>query len=183
MSAGKLVRAIPVITDTRDLTSLLANWQNTIKQVLRVPTPPPCPQNFRALPIRGAIRLTWAPVNPAPTKGQLGQTGVGSDGYEILRSPSGDFTSDLTIIPMRDINQTQFDDPVGGAPTTVSYRIHTTAGTPRQAHAVAGPDSGTVKATSIDATDTATVGVIVQDNFTTDVTRATARLGRYRTTV
>lgn len=176
-------RTIPVVADERNLTTFLANWQNTIKQVIRTVTPPPCPQNFRALGVRGAIRLTWSPVNPGITRGQLGQGGIGADGYEILRSLSGDFTSDLVVIPLRDVNQTQYDDPVGGAATTASYRIHATAGTPRQSHAVAGPDSGTVRTTSIDATDTTTVGTMVHDKFTTDTTRATARIGRYKVTV
>lgn len=176
-------RTIPVVSDVRDLTSFLANWQNTMKQIVRTTTPPPCPQNFRVTGMRGAIRLTWAAVNPGTTKGQLGQGGIGADGYEILKSESGDFVTDLVVIPLRDANQTQYDDPVGGAVVTASYRIHATAGTPRQAHAVTGPDSGTVRTSSIDATDTVTVPTTVHDNYTTDLTRAIARLGRYKTTV
>lgn len=177
----KQPRVLPVIGDMGQLQSYLATWRSKINQSIRTTTPPPPPYNFTATGNRGTIQLTWSAIPAPAVKGQLGQNSGGPDGYEILRSLSGDFVSDLVTIPMRDINQTTYTDSVGGNVTTCSYRIHTTAGTPAKPHSITGPDSGVVKATSLDSNDTVTVPVTTRDQYLTDNIRATARLGRYKT--
>ena len=175
-------RVLPVISDTKQLQQYLVSWRSKLNQTLKTTTPPPPPFNFTATGVRGAINLAWSALNVgAVGKGQLGQNSGGPDGYEILKSASGTFGSDVVTIPLRDINQTSYTDPVGGNVTTVYYRIHATAGTPSSPHSVTGPDSGVVKATSIDSNDTVTTPVTTRDNYLTDSIRATARFGRYQT--
>ena len=173
-------RVLPVISDPNQLQQYLANWRSKLNQTLKTTTPPPPPFNFTATGIRGAIQLSWSAIQAPASKGQLGQNSGGPDGYEILKSASGTFGSDIVTIPLRDINQTSYTDAVGGNVTTCSYRIHTTAGTPSSPHSVTGPDSGVVKATSIDSNDTVTVPTTVRDQYLTDSIRATARFGRYQ---
>ena len=160
-------RALPIITSETDLKGFLANWKTTIRQTLRAPSSPPCPFNFTATPSATSIVLSWAAVNYI-ANGKTSE--IGPDGYEILKSVSGDFVSDVIVIPIRDINQTNYTDVLTGS---CSYRIHTTAGTPSKPHGIVGPDSGVVKAT--------TGGAAQSDAFTTDQTRATAARGRYKT--
>lgn len=175
-------RVLPVIGDPSQLHQYLNSWRSKLNQTLRSTPPPPPPFNLTATGVRGAIQLTWAAINVGTVgKGQLGQDSGGPDGYEILKSLSGTFGSDVVTIPLRNINQTSYTDSVGGNVTTCSYRIHTTAGTQSQPHSITGPDSGVVKATSIDSNDTVTTPVTTRDNYLTDSIRATARYGRYRT--
>lgn len=175
-------RALPVITDSRQMVPVLAKWRSALRQAVRTALPAPTPFNFQAKGIRGGIQLTWGKVGETKAIGQLGETAAaGPDGYEILRSLSGDFSSDLIVIPIRDSKQTQYVDNVGGAVTTCSYRIRATSGTAEQPHSVKGQDSGTVKASSIDSSDTVTVPTTVFDTYTNDATRAGARYGRYNT--
>lgn len=173
-------RVLPTISDLSQLQPYLNSWRSKLNQTLRSTTPPPPPFNFTATGIRGAIQLSWSVIQAPPSKGQLGQNSGGPDGYEILKSPSGTFGNDVVTIPLRDINQTSYTDSVGGNVATCSYRIHTTAGTSSQAHSVTGPDSGVVKATSIDSNDTVTIPTTTRDQYLTDSIRATARYGRYR---
>lgn len=162
-------RALPVITTESDLKSFLANWKSTIRQTLLVPSSPPCPFNFAATPTASTIVLSWAKVNYIANGKTVAN---GPDGYEILKSVSGDFVSDLVVIPIRDINQTNYTDTLTG---TASYRIHTTAGTNNKPHSIAGPDSGVVS--------TSTGGSAATDTFTNDQTRARASKGRYKDTL
>lgn len=178
MSYAKSSRALPLITDPAQLGDLLATWKSTLRQAVRSAVPPPPPFNFAAVSARGGNQLSWAPVD-GTVKGVLGKSG-GPDGYEILRSPSGDFVSDLTIISVPNTAQTTYFDSVGGPSKSISYRIRTTSGTANRTHAVKGPSSGTIQATSIDSNDTITVPVTTRDSYTTDLVRATARTGNYR---
>lgn len=169
MSFIRQPRILPVIKNEQDLKGFLANWKSTIRQTLLIPPTPPCPFNFTATPTATSIVLSWAKVNYIAN----GKTSAsGPDGYEIMKSVSGDFVSDLIVIPIRDINQTNYTDVITGS---CSYRIHTTAGTQNKPHGIVGPDSGVVLAT--------TGGAVKTDVFTTDQTRATASRGRYRTTL
>lgn len=159
-------RVLPVIKTQDELRSFLVNWKGAIRQTLRTPSPPACPFNFKGVPSAGSISLSWAKVQYAAN----GQTSdIGPDGYEILRSASGDFT-DTVVIPIRDINQTSYVDAITGTP---SYRIHTTSGTSSKPHSVTGPDSGVIRVTTGS-------GVTKKDEFTSDQNRAVASRGRYR---
>lgn len=124
--------------------------------------------------------LTWTPGSLVGTHnaGVISAPGT-PDGYEIVKSPSGNFMSDLTIIPIRDPAATTYFDSVGGHPQTASYRIRTTAGTPTSSYAQHGPESGVVTHTSIDSSDTSTTPTSKRDNYTSDKVRATASRGRY----
>lgn len=177
----KAPRVLPTIADMNQLQSYLNTWRSKLNQKLRTTTPAPPPYNFTATAIRGAIQLSWSSVATGQAVKGLGQNSGGPDGYEILRSASGDFTSDLVTIPVRNINQTSYTDSIDGKTTTCSYRIHTTSGTPANPHSISGPDSGVVKTTSIDATDIVSTPTTVRDQYLNDNIRATARYGRYRT--
>jgi hypothetical protein len=170
-------RTLPIITDQRQLREYLNRWRSTLNRLIRSATPPPPPFNFQATGIRGAIQLSWAPEQRIT--GTLGDPG-GPDGYEILRSETGDFSSDLAVIRIPNVNQSTYVDSIGGAPRTFSYRIHATAGTLSQPHSVHGMDTGSVRATSLDANDTTTTPVTVRDNYTSDRTRSERRSGTFR---
>lgn len=174
----KTPRNLPTVQNFTQLQQYLVRWKTSMRLVMRSAVPPPPPLNFQAKGIRGANVLSWSEVQTVSTKGILGTVSSGPDGYEILKSASGDFTTDLVVIPIRDPKQTQYIDSVGGDPTKVSYKIHTTAGTIGQPHSVSGPDSGTVTQTSLDSADMS-APTTVFDNWTNDFVRATARVGRY----
>lgn len=166
-------RALPTISNQEDLISFFARWKNTLRQSVRAAAPPPPPFNFKVIPGVDTHALSWSKVQyGVKTVGQLGNSSIGPDGYEILRSFTGDFSTDLTVIPIRDINQISFVDTVG-ATTKAHYRIHTTSGTDSQPHSVRGTSSGIV------ATTTGS-GVTSEDAFTSDQTRALTRKGRYK---
>jgi hypothetical protein len=173
-------RALPNITNLGQLQQYMATWLNSITRALRRPVPPPPPQNFKATNARGGIQLTWTPANLVATHnaGVISSPGA-PDGYEIVKSLSGNFMSDVTVIPIRDPAANTYFDSVGGVPTTASYRIRTTAGTPTSAYSQHGPEGGVVKHTSIDSNDTVTVPTSKIDNYTNDAVRATASRGRY----
>jgi hypothetical protein len=172
-------RALPTITNLGQLQQYMQNWNRTLSRTAARPVPAPPPQNFSATNARGGINLTWSPGSlVAPKSGKLSASGS-PDGYEIVKSPSGNFKTDLTIIPIRDPAANQFFDSVGGAVQTVSYRIRTTAGTATSPYAQHGPESGAITHTSIDASDTTTVPTTKVDNYTTDAVRATASQGKY----
>lgn len=173
-------RALPTISNVAQLQQYMASWQNSITRSLRRPVPPQPPYNFTATNARGGINLTWTPgsLTGAKRSGQIGAPGA-PDGFEILKSLSGDFVSDLTIIPVRDPHASQYFDSLGGNPTTASYRIRTTAGTPTSSYAQHGPEAGVVRHTSIDASDTVTVPSTKIDNYSSDPVRASASRGKY----
>jgi hypothetical protein len=167
--SAKRPRSLPTVTPAQDINQTLAIWQNTLAPGVQNAAPQPTPQNFTITNARGGLTLNWSPV---------GQ-GSGTDGYEILKSPSGSFTDDLQVIPVHDPNQSTFFDSMGGTSKTAFYRIRTTSGTANSPQSARGPESGVIKHTSIDAADTKTTPVTVFDNFTTDKTRSLARLGNY----
>lgn len=183
---------IPTMSNPAQLMQFATNWRSALRRTLRVAATPPPPLNFSATQARGGIVLTWSPVatltqpTPNPLTGQtaklvLGQgtNSVGVDGYQILVSQSGDFVSDIQVIPITNVNQTSYTYPVPGGPTQFSFRIRTTSGTTSSPHTVVGPESGTVVATSLDPTDGSSTPSTQSDNYTTDSVRAIARRGKY----
>jgi hypothetical protein len=172
-------RALPTISNLGQLQAYMQNWNRTINRATARPVPAPMPQNFAATNARGGINLTWSPGSLVAPKSTRSSTSGAPDGYEIIKSPSGNFKTDLTIIPIRDPAANTYFDAVGGAPTTASYRIRTTAGTATSPYAQHGPESGVVTHTSIDATDMSTTPTTKTDNWTSDATRAAASKGKY----
>jgi hypothetical protein len=159
-------RSLPTVTPTQDINETLANWATQLRPLIQNAAPQPTPLNFGATNSRGGITLSWSPVN-------------GADGYEILRSLNGSFTDDLQIIPVKNASQSSFFDSLGGNSITAHYRIRTTSGTASNPQAQRGPESGVVRHTSIDASDTKSIAVSVFDSHTTDATRSRARFGNY----
>lgn len=162
-------RSLPTVTPAQDINEVLANWKTQLNPLVKNAAPQPTPQNFSITNSRGGLTLNWSPVPSAS----------GADGYEILRSLNGSFTDDLQIIPVKNVNQSNFFDSFGGNSATAHYRIRTTSGSATNPQSQRGPESGVVRHTSIDASDTASVPVTVFDTFTTDSTRGNARLGNY----
>ena len=159
-------RSLPTVTPNQDITQVLANWQTQLAPLVQNVAPQATPQNFGVTNSRGGLTLNWSPVS-------------GADGYEILRSLNGSFTDDLQIIPVKNANQSSYFDSLGGNSTTAHYRIRTTSGTAANPQSQRGPESGPVKHTSLDATDTKSTPLTVFDTVTTDITRSGARLGNY----
>lgn len=159
-------RSLPTVSPNQPLEQTLANWRTQLNPLVENATPQATPLNFGVTSARGGLNLTWSPV-------------TGGDGYEILKSANGSFTDDLQIIPIKDINQTKFFDPLGGNAQSASYRIRTTSGTRANPQSQRGPESGPVVHTSIDASDTKSVPTTILDSFTTDKTRSMARKGNY----
>jgi hypothetical protein len=159
-------RSLPTSTPTTDVNQTLANWQTQLQPLVQNVAPQATPQNFGITNSRGGLTLNWSPV-------------AGADGYEILRSLNGSFTDDLQIIPVKNANQSSFFDSLGGNAQTAHYRIRTTSGTASNPQSQRGPESGPVRHTSIDASDTTSVPVSIFDAVTTDITRSAARIGNY----
>lgn len=174
-------RAIPTITNEREMKSFLKNYQQALKSTVRGAITPIAPYNFTAKNQRGGILLSWSALTPltgSPTNIDSQKNKIsGADGYEIQRSATGDFSPGKYIsIPLRDPSQNSYFDAVGGATQTYSYRIRATNGTSRTPYSAHGLFTGVVKHTSIDSSDNATVPTTVRDNFTNSSTQARARL-------
>src|SRR3954462_6406404 len=137
-------RSLPTSTPTQDINQTLANWQTQLNGLVQNVSPQATPQNFGITNSRGGLTLNWSPVD-------------GADGYEILKSANGSFTDDLQIIPVKNANQSSFFDSLGGNSQTAHYRIRTTSGTAANPQSQRGPESGPIKHTSIDASDTVSV--------------------------
>ena len=159
-------RSLPTSTPTQDINQTLANWQTQLQPLIQNVAPQATPQNFSITNSRGGLTLNWSPV-------------AGADGYEILKSVNGSFTDDLQILSVKNANQSSFFDSLGGNSQTVHYRIRTTSGTAANPQSQRGPESGPIKHTSIDASDTKSTPVTFFDTATTDITRSGARLGNY----
>lgn len=159
---------LPSITNTQDFIRDIKKWQTKLNPLVQKPRTPIAPYNFSATRQRGGITLSWAKV-------------VGADGYEILRSPNGDFST-ATLIPIRNPSQTGYFDALttsgGTGPVTMFYRIRATNGTFSQPGSAKGILSGIVTISSIDPTDTVTPSSTVYDTATTDKTQTAAGRGR-----
>lgn len=159
-------RSLPTVTPTNDIIQVLGNWQTQLNPLVQNVAPQATPLNFSVTNSRGGLTLKWSPVG-------------GGDGYEILKSQNGSFSDDLQVIPVKDVNQSNYFDGLGGSAQQASYRIRTTSGTASNPQSQRGPESGVITHRSIDASDTNSLPVTYFDNFTTDKTRAKARLGNY----
>ena len=162
-------RSLPTASTSGDLDQTLAIWKTQLAPLVARSAPQPPPQNFTITNSRGGLTLAWSPLSSK----------AGADGYEILKSTNGSFTDDLQIIPVKNVNQSSFFDGVGGNAQTAHYRLRTTSGSAANPQAQRGPESGVIKHTSIDASDTTSVPVTMFDNYTTDKVRSGARLGNY----
>src|SRR5271154_1403971 len=107
-------RALPTISNVNQMQQYMANWKSSVTRGLRRPVPAPPPQNFMATNARGGISLTWAPasLNAQKNASPIGSPG-GPDGYEIIKSASGNFKTDTTIIPIRDPTSNTYFDATG----------------------------------------------------------------------
>ena len=159
-------RSIPTYTDDLEQGVLLANWQNQISNSIQNVAPQATPLNFAITNGTNQLALTWSPV-------------AGSDGYEILKSPSGSFTTDLQIIPVKNANQNSYVDSTVNGGQKSFYRIRTTSGTKQNPQSQRGPESGVVSHTAILSSDTTTKSTTKLDQFTTDTSRAGAKRGNY----
>jgi hypothetical protein len=166
-------RSLPTV-NAHDIEASLQGWKNKLQRAVKNSLPAPPPYNFAVTSVRGGLKLTWSPVQ-TPADTSLGSP----DGYEILKSPSGTFTDDIQVIPIKAAGVFSYLDSIDGSAKRVSYRIRTTAGTPSRPQSVRGPESGVVAHRSIDASDTKSTPTTVVDNFTTSKTRAAARFGNY----
>lgn len=164
--SAKKPRSLPTVTPNQNISEVLANWQTQLAPGISNSAPQATPLNFTVTNSRGGLTLNWSPVQ-------------GGDGYEILKSQNGSFADDLQIIPVKNVNQSNFFDSTGGNALKASYRIRTTSGTSSNPQAQRGPESGVITHTSIDASDTASKPTTQFDNFTTDKTRSLARIGNY----
>ncbi len=159
-------RSLPTLTN-QDPATVFANWNAQLADNVRNVAPQATPQNFTVTNAGGALTLNWGTVPNAS----------GADGYEILKSQSGTFTTDLQVIPVKNVNQTSYVDNLGGN-IKCSYRIRTTSGTIQNPQSQRGPESGVVTHTSLAVGSTA-ASTTRLDTFTTDKSRALARNGNY----
>lgn len=164
--SAKRPRSLPTYTPNQDLATVMANWQTQLAPGVQNVAPQATPLNFGITNSKGGLALSWSPVS-------------GGDGYEILKSSNGSFSDDLQVIPVRDVNQSSYFDSVGGNAQTASYRLRTTSGTASNPQSQRGPESGVITHTSIDTSDNTSTPVTYFDQFTTDKTRALARIGNY----
>jgi hypothetical protein len=173
---------LPNLDNTAQIQQTMQVWRNNLRRTLAIAPAPQPPANFRVTSARGGLQLIWSPTRnvraQATTLGQGSQVN-GPDGYEILVSKSGTFTHDLEVYSLNDNTQTTFFYPTP-APTSISVRMHTTAGTAANPQSIFGPDTATLRHTSIDSTDKVTKSITKVDVGTSDVVRAAARRGRYQ---
>ena len=162
-------RSLPTFGSNQDPNQVLAQWQANIQANIRTAAPQAQPANFTITNAQGGLQLNWGQV----------PTANGADGYELLKSVSGSFKSDLQIIPIPHPNTTSYFDSIGPNSTKCSYKLRTTSGTPERPQSARGPETGTVSHFSIAAGDTKTSPTSVRDLATTDKSRAMARLGNY----
>jgi len=169
--ANSANNTLPTITTLSDFVRVMKKWQTQLNPLLKNPKTPHAPWNFAATRQRGGILLTWTSLS-----------GTDADGYQILRSDNGDFSSPL-VIPVTNAQQNSYFDSLGGStgsttPITKWYRIRATNGTAQNPHSIIGILSGSVTINSIDPTDTSTAASTVRDISTTDLIQSSAQRGR-----
>ena len=155
---------LPAASSYQALLQTLQTWRTTLGQVLNSASVPSIPWNFRLTQIRGGLQLDWAAVK-------------GADGYQLLRSATGDMSSP-TVIVLGSPQQTTYVDTFAN-PTKMYYKIQATAGTQSQPHSVIGNPSGVVSGTSIDASNTTTTPTTVYDNTTNQKSQTKGSSGNY----
>ena len=160
-----MINALPTIGRSNDIAVYLKKWQTTLNRVLKTANSPKAPWNFTVTNAQGGFQLSWSPV-------------VGSDGYQILRSSSGDFSNPEAVIIISGQNQSKFFDHIlagaGSLTVTKFYKIRATNGIPHNPQSVLGVLSGIVSHTSLANNDTTTVPTTISDTTTTDKTQIAA---------
>jgi hypothetical protein len=148
-------------------------WERNLHPTIARPPILKAPRNFAATGQRGGILLTWRADQEA-------------SGYEILRSVSGDFSSDnpdRVILTVAGGQFNSFFDGVSGSGSSVTekryYRIRALSNSSEGPHGghsggsrISGALSGVVSATSIDPSDTATASSTAYDGADNDPTAA-----------
>jgi hypothetical protein len=160
------VRTIPTISSLPEL----AQWRHALKNSIKSVAAPMIPWNFQVTSKQGGNFLTWTSVK-------------GADGYEVDVSTTGDFSTNITTIPLRSSVQTSYFDSVptaqGGAPATRWYQVRATSGTVSQPHSVKGLNSGVISSNAIAPNDTTTASTTGSDGTTNDGGQSRTRGGRY----
>lgn len=148
---------LPVISDIPALTQ----WRTAISNNLRVPITPRIPFNFTVASQQGGNLLNWTPVN-------------GSDGYQIDKSPTGNFadTSTVQTVSLTAQQASSYFDATatsqGASPATIYYRMRATAGTLASPQSVVGLNTGVLSSKAIAPNDTTTASTTSSDVTTTD---------------
>ena len=160
----------PTIDNTGLLIQYLQQWQTTLNKLnLNIQTPQ-IPWNFQVKSQQGGNQLSW------------GKVPVG-DGYEVLISNNGDFSTGITIATIPNVSMTSYFDPVstanGATPAKRYYQLRATNGTAQQPHTVKGNVTGTLSSTAIAPNDTTTSPVVNQDTSTSDSTQGQTKNGSY----
>ena len=154
-------RALPTIKSYGDLLPYLKRWSQAINPLLKRVDVPHAPYRFRVTNQRGGNLLEWDNV-------------AGADGYEILKSTTGDFDDGASFetIPLRSDQHTSYFDALSGSGAAVTvtryYKLRATAGTTQNPHSIKGLLTGIVSATTIDPADTATGSTTTEDTTTGD---------------
>jgi len=133
-------------------------WARTLAPSVQSSFAPKAPWNFKAEGKTDGILLTWTTVK-------------GADGYELVRSDDGDFSTGLTIISLPQQQQNSYFDALGATSVTRSYKIRATSGTIAKPHVARGPLSGIV-------TETSGSGTSASDTTTDDSTQSKTRFLR-----
>lgn len=130
--------SLPTINTLDRAVSQLKVWQQSLNPVLATPKAARTPFNFQAA--GGAtgvlgITLSWEAV-------------PGADGYEVQMSPTGDFSTAVTIVNLTSAAATSFYDNTATSAVKRYYRIRSTSGTTSQPHSVPGIWSAPISQTS-----------------------------------
>jgi hypothetical protein len=161
---------LPTISNTGLLIQFLQQWQKQINKLgLNIITPQ-IPWNFKVESKQGGNQLSW---NKVPV----------GDGYEVLMSNTGDFSTGANIITIPNVSFTSYFDPVstsgGATPAIRYYQVRATNGTPAQPHVVKGNPTQALSSTAIAPNDTATASTSSIDTSTNDDSQANTRFGSY----
>lgn len=155
-----LSNSLPTIMRGVDIPRLLKTWQTKLAQAVQQQiNSPRAPWNFKATSARGGIQLAWSPVD-------------GADGYQIIRSSSGDLSNPDATYNLPGQQQNSYFDalPTSQSVPTLKkyYKIRATSGTSSNPQTVFGVFSGIVSQTSIATNDTTTAPVSTPDTTLTD---------------
>lgn len=124
-------KSLPVIRSAQDLQQ----WRQKLQPLLNKAQTPAVPVNFRVLPSAGGNKVLWAPVRDA-------------DGYELLRTATGDFAA-AKVITIDGGKTTSYFDAVTDAEGKVYYKLRATAGTAERKHSVKGELTSALSSTAL----------------------------------
>ncbi len=155
------MKALPVIRQPEELISKMEQWRQGLAPLLKTPSVPRIPWNFRVTECRGGNRLTWTKVD-------------GADGYEITRTTGTDFAAASTITIEGGETSEYFDAIAlsGATMPKVGYKLRATTGNAQAKHSVKGKSTYPVFGTPLDPNNTASTGTVRYDK-TSDKDQAT----------